>query len=77
MTVWASPDLVGIEKSTETKLTVYHYQGTFLPLAHLFSKVGKIQKYRLDLISSPSPSVKIRKIVGKVYFKVIRQNIAG
>ena len=41
-----------------------------------FNKVEKILKGSLDSILSPSHSVKIEIIGGKVYFKVTRQNIA-
>ena len=41
------------------------------------SKVEKIYEDGLDLIPSPSPSVKIQIIGGKVYLRyIIRQNIA-
>ena len=39
-----------------------------------FEKIAWIQ---FDSIPSPSPSVKIQIIGGKVYLRVIRQNIAG
>ena len=41
------------------------------------SKVEKILEDSLDSIPSPSPSVKNQIIGGKVYLRVIRQNIAG
>ena len=41
-------------------------------------KVEKIEEDSLDSIPSPSPSVKIQIIGGRVYLnEIIRQNIAG
>ena len=50
-----------------------------ISIAYIISKVEKILKGSLDLIPSPSPSVKIQIMGGKVCFrcKGKRQNIAG
>ena len=48
---------------------VYSLYSYRLEISDLKDKVEKIQEHRLDSITSPSPSVKIQIVVGKVHLR--------